>query len=544
MQLDGESDLCIIGSGPAGVILALEYAKRNPSKKVILVEYGTRSETARNSLDDSIKIHNPVNHHDPYECTNKGFGGTSRTWGGRCVMYDEIDFMDRPVLNGTCTWDLDLFNVIKKYIGTSAYYFECGDPIFDLSEMPKFGDLPFVENFVEGTVTTTSIERWSMPTRFNKRYLKELISHKNIILLEGYEARDFVLDPMNEKVVSLLIRSISDRSTKTLLAAKYVIAAGAQESTRILLRNLNLFHRIGGAPYALGKFYQGHVSGKIASVKFSGDPKRTNYSFLRDEKGVYLRRRFQFSKEFLLGSNLLNAAIWLDNPLYHDPKHRNGTMSLIYLAMIFPPLRKLLAPPAIARSVTGERKSGIIPHLWNVIMDFPSSFSTPAIMFIKRYLKRRKLPGIFLYSPSNYYALHYHAEQIPCAANRMELGPDGETLSINYTLSEGDIHSVIRLHEAMDEWLQRNNCGKLDYWYESDQLPEIIRKNSKDGIHQCGTTRIADLPEKGVVDRDLKLFGPDNVYVCSSSVFPTSGQANPTFLLGAFAVRLADHLSK
>jgi choline dehydrogenase-like flavoprotein len=44
-----------------------------------------------------------------------------------------------------------------------------------------------------------------------------------------------------------------------------------------------------------------------------------------------------------------------------------------------------------------------------------------------------------------------------------------------------------------------------------------------------------------VVDRDLKVHGIDNLFVASSSVFPTSGQANSTLLAVAFAVRLADH---
>ena len=46
---------------------------------------------------------------------------------------------------------------------------------------------------------------------------------------------------------------------------------------------------------------------------------------------------------------------------------------------------------------------------------------------------------------------------------------------------------------------------------------------SRDGIHQSGTTRIADSAERGVLDKDLKVFGTNNLYVCSSSAFPTSG---------------------
>jgi choline dehydrogenase-like flavoprotein len=34
----------------------------------------------------------------------------------------------------------------------------------------------------------------------------------------------------------------------------------------------------------------------------------------------------------------------------------------------------------------------------------------------------------------------------------------------------------------------------------------------------------------------------DNLFIASSSVFPTSGHANPVFSMAALAIRLADHL--
>jgi choline dehydrogenase-like flavoprotein len=46
----------------------------------------------------------------------------------------------------------------------------------------------------------------------------------------------------------------------------------------------------------------------------------------------------------------------------------------------------------------------------------------------------------------------------------------------------------------------------------------------------------------GVVDPDCRVHGVANLYVAGSSVFPTSGYANPTFTIVALALRLADHL--
>jgi hypothetical protein len=532
-------DLCIIGTGPAGIVTALEYTKLNPDKTVILVEYG-KPGISKNSLDDSIEISDYTNHHSVYECTNKGFGGSSQTWGGRCVMYDEVDFIDRPSINNGCTWDLDLLNEVKPFLPQTAFYFECGDATFNLRAIDKFHDSHVADNFKEGSVTDSTLERWSMPTRFGKRYREELCALNGVTLLEGYEARVFLEPDKNGTVGSLILRDSEKRQVE-VRAQNYVIAAGAQESTRLLLKNEKLFGGI--QPDALGKYYQGHLSGKIASVVFNGNPKNTDYGFMRDDKGIYLRRRFQFTTDFLVKNDLLNTAIWLDNPLYYDPSHNSGAMSFMYLAMITPVLGKKLAPPAIADSITKGKVTGLRKHLLNILKDFPFSLITPASIFYKRYIVNRKLPGVFLYSPENKYALHFHSEQIPYEKNMMRLASDKETLVIDYTLTDVDINSIITLHKELDSWLRKTECGHLEYWFPEEELPKQIRKMSRDGVHQSGTTRIADNRDKGVVDRDLRVFGTSNVYVCSSSVFPTSGQANPTFFLGAFAVRLANHLS-
>lgn len=535
-------DLCIIGTGPAGIITALEYSKLNPSKTIILIEYG-KPGLLKNKLDDSIKISDYSNHHPVYECTNKEFGGTSKTWGGRCVMYDDVDFIDRPILNGGCTWDLVLFNEVKQYLSQTAEYFECGEAKFDLNEIDEFKKTRIADSFEAGDVTDSAVERWSMPTRFGARYRETIGACKNITLLEGYEARSFGMPNDNGDVSSLELVDW-DGNVKQIKAINFVIAAGAQESTRLLLRNLQLFKNLDTVPDALGKYYQGHLSGKIASVVFNGNPKNTDFAFLRDKEGVFLRRRFQFSTDYLVKNNLLNTAIFLDNPLYHNPKHKSGAMSFMYMAMITPFLGKKLAPPAIADSITKGKITGLKAHFFNILREFPFSVTIPVIIFYKRYLLKRKLPGVFLYSPENKYALHFHSEQVPYDKNKMSLADDGEGLIIDYTITEPDIKSVVELHKKLDSWLRKNECGFLEYWFPDEELYNDIKKMSKDGIHQSGTTRIGNTVEEGVVNRDLRTFGTNNVYVCSSSVFPTSGQANPTFFLGAFAVRLAEYLSK
>jgi choline dehydrogenase-like flavoprotein len=62
--------------------------------------------------------------------------------------------------------------------------------------------------------------------------------------------------------------------------------------------------------------------------------------------------------------------------------------------------------------------------------------------------------------------------------------------------------------------------------------------------HACCTCRMSTDETQGVIDRDLKVHGVDNLYVCSNDAFSSSGSVNPTLTLTALALRLGDHLNK
>jgi choline dehydrogenase-like flavoprotein len=63
------------------------------------------------------------------------------------------------------------------------------------------------------------------------------------------------------------------------------------------------------------------------------------------------------------------------------------------------------------------------------------------------------------------------------------------------------------------------------------------------GVHLLGTTRMGE-GSKGVVDRDLRHHGIDNLYVAGGSVFPTYGATHPTMTIAALAVRLGREIAR
>ena len=117
-------------------------------------------------------------------------------------------------------------------------------------------------------------------------------------------------------------------------------------------------------------------------------------------------------------------------------------------------------------------------------------------------------------------------------------------IEVDWRLTELDKRSLQAGHQALAEELGRTGLGRLqiDRWLTEDLTswpPEL-----DGGHHHMGTTRMSDRSDQGVVDADCRVHGMANLYVAGSSVFPTSGSANPTLTIVALALRLAGHLKE
>jgi choline dehydrogenase-like flavoprotein len=143
--------------------------------------------------------------------------------------------------------------------------------------------------------------------------------------------------------------------------------------------------------------------------------------------------------------------------------------------------------------------------------------------------------------------LQYHAEHMPNRASRVALSDDRDALGmprlvVDLRFTEADVDGVVRAHEHWDEHLRRCGVGHLQY--RSPDVAADIWERIGGGFHQSGTTRMSRAAADGVVDANLAVHGFDDLFVASSSTFVTSSQANSTFTIIAFALRLADHLRR
>jgi hypothetical protein len=112
---------------------------------------------------------------------------------------------------------------------------------------------------------------------------------------------------------------------------------------------------------------------------------------------------------------------------------------------------------------------------------------------------------------------------------------------IDWRVCEEEAQAMRRTAELVGEHLSRagHEPPVLEEWARDGAIfPPTIQ----DVAHPTGTTRMADDPACGVVDAQCQVHGVHGLFVGGSSVFPTSSHCNPTQMIVALALRLADTL--
>jgi len=546
------AELVVVGAGPAGIVTALEAAKHGV--KVVLLESGFTE------FDQSIQQLSAVSDrtHDRHApmtmAVRRQLGGASTIWGGRCVPYDPIDFHSRPFV-GSASWPVS-YDEMHGYFQRACDWLVCGRAMFNAHELPN-APRSIVPGLEDGDVTASTLERWSLPTDFGKTYLKQLEDSAHVRVLTGLTATEIVCQRETRHADHVNVRAL--KGTQARVNAKaFVIACGGLEGTRLLMSSVGpQGGQLGGGSGHLGKWYMAHVEGVVANIHFTTSPESTVYDYERDIDGVYVRRRFGFTQEFQLAEELPNIAGWIANPELPDAKHGSGPLSFVYLALSSP-LGPRFAPDAQRVSLTGGNIPGTpyggseittkSSHVRNVLNQ-PLTTARFMVEFgAKRFLAReRKAPGFFVYNKRNIYPMQYHGEHLPSQSSHVSLSQEKDVLGrrkldIHLKFSDADIDGIVRAHQYWDAHLRAQGVGRLEYLYPDTR--EAIDRRLGGGFHQIGTTRMSDDPANGVVDKNLRVHGVENVYVASSSTFVTSGQANSTFMIVAFALRLVDHLRK
>lgn len=533
--LDGaDHDICVVGAGPVGISLALELAERGRS--VVLLESGGMGATAAAQRLSDADITDPLVHVPMAIAVQRSLGGTSNLWGGRCVPLDPVDFAPRPAIpHGG--WPIAMKDV-SPYLHQACRHIGCGAAVF---ECPLPGGA-----FADPDFRFDRIERWSAQPRFSVMYTRTLRDAAGIAvrLHATVTGLEFAADG---RVSRILVHGPGD-TRAAFTARAVVLAAGGLESTRLLLAARRADPgRFGGEDGPLGRYYMGHLYGVAAEMDLRSAEVDAGIDYFQDPAGTYIRRRFTPGAELQRRMGLTNASFWADSPLIRHPAHRNGVLSLAYLALSIPPVGRMIVAESIRQHYVGDQVRRL-PHVANVLRDLPRTTAFLPSFIYRRYLARPPMPGFFQRNAARRYAVRYHAEHLPNPQSRVTLSARCDAhgvprLDIDLRYSAADVMPLIRTHACFADWLRRTGIGTMRWLVPEDARGDHILAQCYDGHHQIGTTRMGEDARTGVVDRDCRVFGSANLFVAGSSVFPTSGEANPTLTAVALAMRLAEHIA-
>ena len=246
-------DVCICGTGPAGITVARELAANGKSVALIEaggLEYTAQSQAHYTGTESGISTSLTA----LTACRLRYFGGTSNHWTGLCGVLEESDFWPKRYheLPG---WPIARSEVLMHLAAAST--------ILDVNSA-EFASQPFVES------KPSSFKRPGMtlspPTRFGLKYRKEISESGQIDLFLNANLVDLQLTEVvgdTPRIGHLVVSNYRKEKTK-VLAQRYVLALGAIENARILLNaNKQLEQGIGNHSDFVGRCFMEHLNVQV-----------------------------------------------------------------------------------------------------------------------------------------------------------------------------------------------------------------------------------------------------------------------------------------
>ena len=480
-----EADVCVVGGGAAGITIARELATHRVN--VCLLESGgLKPEQATQRLYEGENVG------DRYrlETGARGaltqsrlrfFGGTTNHWVGFSRPLDEIDFEEREGIPGS-GWPISRSD-LESYYRRAHRICELGPYNYDAAASARIAR---TQHLAPDADVTTSVFRISTPTRFGQAYRKDLERARRVRVV--LHANVLGLDASSEARTIERVRVATLQGRRfTVRARRFVLATGGIENARLLLASNDVRPRgIGNDNDLVGRYFADHPGGLAATVAVDAGSRALDFYSIESALKARTIGFISTTDAFVKSSGLLRFGVIVDKPPPGDESElRDGVAKLLQLS-------------GGARDV--------------------------------------RLRGLFMTS-----------EVYPNRASRITLSSRRDALGmprarVDWRFADPIRRSVARSLEAIGRSLARRGLARMLRGPTDDERfwSEEVTGES----HHVGTTRMHRSSRRGVVDGGCRVHGTSNLYVAGSSVFPTTGFANPTLTIVALALRLADTLAR
>jgi choline dehydrogenase-like flavoprotein len=513
-------DLCIVGAGPAG--LSIANAVAGSGIRVVVLDGGGFEEEPESQALYDIESTGVPRILDQTLLRTRILGGSSHAWYGRCTPFDNSDFARRPWVPFS-GWPLTQAEILPycqraaDYLGLVAVPYD--ESLWQLFETdppkPPLSSPALSPRFWQYSRS----RRAEGPVHFGRDWVGADDANVEIVLHAN--ATHINLSADGTRFTSVEVSSLRG---KRLLVRSHtaVLCCGAIENARLMLASNRVNPAgVGNRNDLVGRFLMDHVTGTAGCIEPSRSSNlrsRFGHYWLDDAQGrhVFLHG-LGLSAEIQKEERLLNCHAYVD---ISDPDEDGPWAAL----------KRLKADVRSGRIAPSDALVALV------------NLGEIARGFHRRSFRHRPHLG-----KVTRVEIHLILEQSPDPESRVTLHPRlrdalGMPLSsLHWKTSEMERQTARRMAHLLAQELPKLGLPELrdvPAWEtESEWLAASVER-----AHPTGTTRMASDPKQGVVDPDCQVYGVAGLFVAGSSVFPTTGAANPTLMIVAMALRLADHL--
>jgi choline dehydrogenase-like flavoprotein len=508
----GSWDVCIIGAGAVGLALAAQFI--GDPRRVLVLESGrdgSDEAAAELSLLDSVGTR-----HDGWRDGRvRGFGGTTRSWGGQLVPMRASEFAARPWVPES-GWPLTLEEMQPYYRRTELLLRTAGPP-YDESVSARLGvPLPAFDP----ATFCVRFSQWASLSRRNFAVLwrRQLARAGNITVLLGATAAAVRCSAAGNHCEGIEVRA-PGRAT-TIRARQFVIACGGIESARLLLASPSADGRgVANRSGTLGCFFQDHIS------------------YVAGELMPHVRGSVQsiFDPRYL-GNTMYSLKV---EPTDRAMREHGWLNAMGHIAFQIPAALGWMEARRLLRSLQAGRLA--LPSADEARALAGGGLMLTRLLLARWLTRRRRSPD------AGRILLLVDSEQAPNAISRVSLDSRVDALGmprarLDWRPGELEQRTLTGFSRSLAQEFARLNLGQVRLAQAPDFNTREELGSARDIFHHMGTTRMSLSADHGVTRPDLRCHDVDNLFIAGGSVFPASGIANPTFTALALALRLADQL--
>ncbi|MBI3467516.1 MAG: GMC family oxidoreductase [Planctomycetes bacterium] len=505
-----QTPVCIVGGGVAGITIAREL-DRAAVDCVLLESGGLDPDVETQSLYRGKNIGRE--YFDLAQARLRYFGGTSNHWAGNCRMLQPIDFQQRDWVPHS-GWPFTRQTLLSHYErAQSVLQLESSsaDPADWQTDQFKPLRLPDKLRTGVGQFSTT---------RFGQVYRDELKGSERVRVVLYANALQLDARENGASIASVTASTLSGQRV-VVEAERFIIAMGGIENARFLLLSNHVHQRgVGNDHDLVGRYFMEHLGANLGRF-VSSSPDLARFDFYETQD-----RRLAAGAAAAQPTTRIKAYITPSPETYS--KYRMNTGHIVMSRVWSLPVLEEPGYVALKQLVRGRSTLKSLGTVLDNLQD-----TARAVAF---RVRPHDVP---------LYTIHCQMEQSPNPSSRVTLGDEKDGLGqrrvqLNWQLQDQDLYSVRQMIRILAVAFGHAQLGRvrIEVPQELEQLNEHIGAH----WHHMGTTRMHDDPKQGVVDRNCKVHGVENLYVAGSSVFPTSGFSVPTFTIVALSIRLADHI--